>query len=416
MKRYMIFLGMILACATFLTPVQPVYANASEYLDELSESLLPRQRSSISISVVGYDRDTKKEFYIQGLDFEVTSSKVTKKDLLDAINSKYAHSRMDNQFNVLDFHEDAKLTNRQGEVLKADTDGSVTLPKGQIEQYTLTGHVTVGRKPEAPIKNPIDRVLVRRKFTFNPLNSDGKKLQSELTIPDVKKVNSVITVADLKCSAEEELKKLDPDYTILEVEGISVRHDDYTFSSVEDSNNLNSYYTVKAREYKPFDPSDDELMSGNQDTINETYLIIKKDYLDKDGNLKYENVNVSYIEESSKKVLRNSQYQLMPYEMNRIDFLDPYDYQTRNKILRNSLDDYGIFGYTISGKVDIVKSEGSRQVNVYMMKRDPNLRPFDHAGYDNGASYEEAKEYSYLHSLTAPSHENGKFEVGVKPK
>ncbi|MGT2721599.1 kinase [Streptococcus porcinus] len=413
MKRYMIFLGMILACATFLTPVQPVYANASEYLDDLSESLLPRQRSSISISVIGFDKNTKKEFYIQGLDFELYSSRITKENLLAAINSKYAHSRIDNQSNVLDFHEDAKLTNSKGDVLKAESDGSISLSVNPNEHYTLTGHVTVGRRPQAPIKNPIDRVLVRRNFTFKPLNSDGKMLQSELAIPDVKKVNSVITVADLKCSAEEKLKQLDSNYTILEVDEVSVKHDDHTFSTIEE----NAPYTVKAREYKSFHPQDDELMSGNQDTINETYIIIRKDYLDERGNLKYEKVTVNYVEQSSNKVLMNSQYQLMPYEMHRIDFLDPYDYQTRNKILRNSLDDYGIFGYTVSGKVDIVKSDGSRQVNVYMVKRDPNLRPFDHAGYDNGASYEEAKEYSYLHGLTAPNHENEKLGLSTnRPK
>lgn len=404
---------MILACATFLTPVQPVYANASEYLDDLEEANRPRQHPSISISVIGFDKDTKKEFYIQGLDFEVTSSKITKVALLDAINSKYAHSRVDHQSNVLDFHEDAKLINRQGKVLEADSDGSVTLPKGQIEQYRLTGHVTVGRRPQAPIKNPIDRVLVRRNFTFKPLNSDGKILRKNLAIPNVKEVNSVITVADLKCSAEEVLKQLDSNYTILEVDELSVKHDDHTFSTIEE----NAPYTVKAREYKPFESQDDELMSGNQDIINETYLIIKKDYLDKNGKLKYENVNVSYIDKETNTVLRNSQYGLMPYEMHRIDFLDPYDYQTRNKILRNSLDDYGIFGYTVSGKVDIVKSDGSRQVNVYMVKRDPSLRPFDHAGYDNGASYEEAKEYSYLHGLTAPNHENEKLGLSTnRPK
>ncbi|VTS12957.1 kinase [Streptococcus pseudoporcinus] len=417
MKKYSALLGGILICAALFMQAHTVHASASEYLDELADLLRPRSHPLISISVVGVDKDTKREFYIQGLDFEVTSSKVTKKELLDAINSKYLHSRMDNQTLVLDFQTDAKLTGQDGKVLEAQSDGSVMLPKNANLHYRLSGHVTVGRAPILPIKNPVDRILVRRHFTFKPLNSDGKMLESELAIPDVKEVNSVLTVANLKQSAEEVLNKLDPAYTILEVDDISVKHDDRTFTTIDDANNPESSYTVKAREHKPFDSGDDELLSGNQDTIKETYTIIRKDYLDDKGNLKYDLIDVHYIDASNNHLLLKQTYRLMPYEKHRIDFSNPYDYQSRHKILRASLDDDGVSGYTLTGRVDQVTVDGSKRVNVYMVRRDPSLRPFDHAGYDNGASHTEDLEYSYLRELGVPQHEDAKFEpLIIKPK
>ncbi|VTS17430.1 streptokinase [Streptococcus pseudoporcinus] len=113
----------------------------------------------------------------------------------------------------------------------------------------------------------------------------------------------------------------------------SVKHDDRTFTTIDDANNPESSYTVKAREHKPFDPGDDELLSGNQDTIKETYTIIRKDYLDDKGNLKYDIIDVHYIDASNNHLLLKQTYRLMPYEKHRIDFSNPYDYLKRQHFI-----------------------------------------------------------------------------------
>lgn len=89
MKKYSALLGGILICAALFMQAHTVHASASEYLDELADLLRPRSHPLISISVVGVDKDTKREFYIQGLDFEVTSYKVTKKScwMLSTVNT-----------------------------------------------------------------------------------------------------------------------------------------------------------------------------------------------------------------------------------------------------------------------------------------------------------------------------------------
>lgn len=392
MKKHLGLLGASCLFATLLFGASPAHAIGGR--DWFEPKIQSRQKSSIVITVSGLIRDTNEEFYIKYVDFDLNSSIVKKEDLLKAINYRIAQTFENKKLKAVDFANDARLTDRYGNLYVADiNNGSVNLGKQEIQEFRLTGHVIleeVEEAPEAPITIPADSVSVDYDVKFISLAEEAPAPKSSTL--GRKNVGDTITAQELKKKAQELLDQSHPDYVILERLSAEITHDFAKSSYFENDNNFN--YVIKNRQlissnFNKDDYNDSKDVNGNKDSILETYVVAKKDMVDNSGNLKKEKVHVKYIDTDTNELLYQTAYLVVGKPT--IAFHDGYNHETKHNLLSTTLDPYNIHGYSITGKVAQEQTNDGLVVTVHMFKNPLYSSPYDVYDY----VYHDGKYYTY---------------------
>ncbi|EHI70701.1 staphylokinase domain-containing protein [Streptococcus ictaluri] len=344
-------------------------------------------------------------------DSAYTSRKLEKADLLKVIQEKLVANARTNAdyFKVIDFADDAKITDRYNKIYFADKDDSVTVPIHPNQNFLLSGHVRLKPYQAKAITESAEDVQINYEVNFISENGDDDFKPLLRDMYDLKKlaVGDSITSSELKAIAQTILSQKYPEYLITERESAVVTHDKDIFRTIF-SGQDEFTYQVKDREqaYQINGKSGDKEKAQNTDVISEVYYIMKKgdkpyNYADR-SNMSL--VTVNYVDDENKATLRSESLYLK--NEHQLDFADLYDVRDKHKLLLNNLDAFGILDYSLTGKVDDNQDEANRVVTIYMAKRPEGKNASYHVAYDKDRYSEEEREaYSYLRDLGTPAPE-----------
>lgn len=411
MKKHLGLLGVTLLSAAVFAHAKPVQAIAGPGLPEE-----PQKYPTLIISVDGILEGQDKEFYIKYLDYDLKSPRVEKKELLDLIKAHFASHPVTQNYEVVDFAPNARITNKDNDLYIAPEDGSVDFGNMSIQNYMLNGHVIIRPKVEAPIINPAKDVAFLYSLNFVDESGGSRKVFNAPIIEGTKpwEVGTQIDSKDLRQLAERVLNQYHGEYVLLDRESARVLHDNNR-TATHLSWGAEYDYAIKERNIiKKVNSKTgiEEGASENNDILEEYYFVVKKDDLQnpKDNN---HMVSIYYRDVATGEIVNKQTYNTPDnaenYGFNSIHFA--YD---NHKLFSNDVYNNNQH-YVATGKFEENKESDHHYFNIDVVKYTENDDDTTKYEYKDGYNEERKLEYSYLHNDQSIPASNDKNQSTLLP-